>query len=361
MRIAPQSDEFELSVFGRGAGECLVVHLGNDEWIVVDSFNSVNGSEPVALEYLREIGVNYKSQVKLILITHWDADHYRGAAALLRACEKANFACSGALMSRDFLALALVDDDIDSDLGIPEFREILGVLNERMESGFAIGPDTWASHGKNLFHRTGSAAVDVIALSPSDRAVTQAVLTLSSLVPKIEDKRKRPTRIDSNDVSVVVMVAGVGSEFLLGADLKFVSDPNRGWTAIINSPHVAASSFCGIKVSHHGDPRGDHAILWSQLMGQNACALVAPFSGSSPPRPDASDVARIKTRTANAYCTGYPPRRRAPRTGTVNKTMDEVAVSRSELRRTNGHIRFRVPINGSAPPQVDLFEGAVKL
>src|SRR5438067_455186 len=33
----PDSSELELSVFGPGRGECLVVHLGAGEWMVVDS------------------------------------------------------------------------------------------------------------------------------------------------------------------------------------------------------------------------------------------------------------------------------------------------------------------------------------
>ena len=32
----PAPDELEVSLFGRGVGECAVVHLGSGEWLVVD-------------------------------------------------------------------------------------------------------------------------------------------------------------------------------------------------------------------------------------------------------------------------------------------------------------------------------------
>ncbi|PXF57856.1 MAG: hypothetical protein C4B58_08625 [Deltaproteobacteria bacterium] len=33
----PSPDELEISLFGPGRGECVVAHLGNNDWLVVDS------------------------------------------------------------------------------------------------------------------------------------------------------------------------------------------------------------------------------------------------------------------------------------------------------------------------------------
>ena len=33
----PRTDELEVSLFGPGVGECVIVHLGAGEWMVVDS------------------------------------------------------------------------------------------------------------------------------------------------------------------------------------------------------------------------------------------------------------------------------------------------------------------------------------
>ena len=45
----PSPDELEISLFGPGRGECVVVHLGNNDWLVVDSCLDNTSSQPVAL------------------------------------------------------------------------------------------------------------------------------------------------------------------------------------------------------------------------------------------------------------------------------------------------------------------------
>lgn len=43
----PPPDVIEVSVFGRGSGESVLVHYGDGQWIIVDSF-LIDG-EPIAL------------------------------------------------------------------------------------------------------------------------------------------------------------------------------------------------------------------------------------------------------------------------------------------------------------------------
>ena len=75
----PKTDEIELSLFGPGIGECAVVHLGNGEWMTVDSCLAADRSTPVAVEYLISLGVDIATQFKLIVVTHWHDDHIKGA------------------------------------------------------------------------------------------------------------------------------------------------------------------------------------------------------------------------------------------------------------------------------------------
>ena len=92
----PDKDEFEISLFGPGVGECVVVHLGHGQWMVVDSCYPVGGAEPVALSYLSALGLGIAAgnAVRLVVATHWHADHIRGMARLLEACPQAEFICS---------------------------------------------------------------------------------------------------------------------------------------------------------------------------------------------------------------------------------------------------------------------------
>lgn len=48
----PAHDELEVSVFGPGYGEAIVIHLGENEWILIDSCIEPESKEPAAIHYL---------------------------------------------------------------------------------------------------------------------------------------------------------------------------------------------------------------------------------------------------------------------------------------------------------------------
>jgi len=75
--------------------------------VSVDCFVvSENGhGVPAALRYLESMGVDPAEAVELIVATHWHDDHIRGMSALVDACARATFCCSGALRQREFLAM----------------------------------------------------------------------------------------------------------------------------------------------------------------------------------------------------------------------------------------------------------------
>ena len=100
----PRPDEIEVSLLGPGYGESVVVHLGDGEWMVVDSCTGSDG-EPAALEYLNGIGVDPGSSVKMIVATHWHDDHTRGMSRIVEECTSARFCCAPALRDKDLLAV----------------------------------------------------------------------------------------------------------------------------------------------------------------------------------------------------------------------------------------------------------------
>jgi len=61
---APGPDVIEVSIFGPGKGESVLVHLGQGEWIVVDSCVNQRTREVPALTYLDRIGVDVGTQVR---------------------------------------------------------------------------------------------------------------------------------------------------------------------------------------------------------------------------------------------------------------------------------------------------------
>ncbi len=81
----PASHIAEVSLIGTGGGygESSVIHVGNNEWIVIDSCINPNTFQCLPLEYLRKIGVDVKTQVKSIVCTHWHNDHIQGMSQLV--------------------------------------------------------------------------------------------------------------------------------------------------------------------------------------------------------------------------------------------------------------------------------------
>ena len=110
-----------------------MLHLGEGRWFIIDSCLCPSTKQPIALNYLRSIGVDVSQQVVGILITHWHSDHIEGASALLKACSNAKLYCSIALLKKEaFQLVALYKKDIftDTDEDIREFKEIIEFLSE---------------------------------------------------------------------------------------------------------------------------------------------------------------------------------------------------------------------------------------
>src|SRR5437870_3908933 len=97
----PNPDQLELSLFGPGYGECVVVHLGARKWMVVDSCWDAAADRAVALRYLEGIGVDIATDIVLVVITHWHDDHIQGAASIVRAAGSAEVVCSMALRNEE--------------------------------------------------------------------------------------------------------------------------------------------------------------------------------------------------------------------------------------------------------------------
>ena len=59
----PESDQLEVTLFGSGYGESVVVHIGDGKWLIVDSSINSDTKKPAALEYLEGIGVDISTKV----------------------------------------------------------------------------------------------------------------------------------------------------------------------------------------------------------------------------------------------------------------------------------------------------------
>ncbi len=368
----PQPLEIEVSLFGPGYGECVVVHTGHGQWVVVDSCLDAQSKEPSAFIYLSKLGVELENQVKLIVATHWHDDHVRGLAAVVKSCLGAKFAFSSALCSREFLDLigAMQMRPMMDTTGIKEFTEILSVLAQRGKNEMHGDPKIFAIADRLLWKRDSSTPgndpeCEIIALSPSDKAHARALESLRGLFPSENTTKKRIAQPSPNHNSVVLWIKIGGERILLGSDLQNDSDATGGWGVIVASKTRPPGKASAFKIPHHGSQNAHHPAVWNDMLEVNPRSILTPFVQGNVSLPAKEDIQRISALTRCAYITVPVEQSRKPMkpSGAVNKTINETVRFIRPVPFSTGQIRLRKALNSAVSSEwrVELFPPACQL
>ena len=351
--VPPNPDEFEISIIGPGRGECVVVHLGDNEWCVIDSCRARGSDLPVAIEYLTILGNGSVDRVRLVVATHWHDDHIQGLSSILEKSPSAKFACSTAMAHDQFIMLVeAARSSIQGSSGVEEFAAIYGLIEKMGEA------PKWAVQDRELLGLPGagrSFPVTIKALSPSDRTVALALASIAARMPKVGSPQRRIQNVTPNESSVVLWIQAGQKRVLLGADLEHTNESALGWLGILSS-HTDADPAFAFKVPHHGSENADCPKVWESMLIDNPFAVVTPFSLDLP---GTSDLRRLAARTVNLFCTSVGPGKPPRRDPLVEKTAKYVATRRRVLQGNPGHVRIRWALNQvESSPTVELFNGA---
>ena len=365
---SPNTTEIEVSVFGPGFGESIVVHLGDGEWAIVDSCLEPANQQPAAREYLKQLGVDVATAVKLVVATHWHDDHIRGLGAILRACTSAQFFCSAALRGPEITELVeLYGRQLLLDTtGVTEFAQVIDELTRRAENGrprHFVTPE-FAVANLRLWFRAGPGKVlaEIHALSPSSAAMGVAQARLSHLTQNPLPRRLPP--LSPNHASVVLWIKVGGVEVLLGSDLEEQSDQRLGWSAIVNSTMRVPISAEVCKTAHHGSENGDHAGIWKVLLQPRPVTVTTPFVRGNVSLPTKAVAQRICDRSSPAYLTAFPVTKKVPRRShAVDRTIQGAVRWIRQVQPVQGHVRLRRDINSPASQgwAEEMFGAAVRL
>ncbi len=220
-RPAPNPDEIELTLFGPGYGESIVLHTGGGAWVVVDSCIDEAG-KPAALAYLEGIGLDPARAVRLIVASHWHDDHVRGMARLAEACGRAEFCCAAALRSEEFLAAVDALERRHRTFARSGVREIHGVFSRIAERK---SPAQFAIANRRLFQRE---ECEIWSLSPHDGAIQAFLRSVGGLLPAEGETKTRVPDRTPNGVAVALWARVADVAILLGSDLEKV-----GWREIL--------------------------------------------------------------------------------------------------------------------------------
>lgn len=344
---APAADEVEVTVFGPGFGECIVVHLGSGQWIVVDSCIDISdqlSTAPVAERYLRALGVDLAIGVRLIVATHWHDDHVRGLARLVEICPQSIFSCANALMAGEFLEYVEAMRTAGMTTDGAKLREYARVFQLLRRRGHPV--PRMATGSKTLLRLDGALlahghSATVTALSPSDREYDLFLQRIAAMIPVHGRPSRAAPRSGPNLASVVLSVAIGDLHLCLAADMELHSDPQRGWSAVFEE---AMTSQVGratlVKVAHHGSANGHHDEFWKTHIAARPQCVVTPFNRSTK-LPREEDVARLKA-LGDLYITGPTSlRKSAPKDAAVERTLRESGIQMRDLRTPLGMVRLR--------------------
>jgi hypothetical protein len=356
----------EISIFGPGFGECIVLHLGGGDWGVVDSCLDPDTKVPAALHYLRSLGVEVSSAVRFVIATHWHDDHMHGISNVFQETKAALFACTQAVGQSDFNAVLSSWTGtrfLAGGSGVDELRTVLAEIKRRTSSGKTPAPKL-ASNGKVLWERGTPWPISIKALSPSDAAILAAMARLRGVTPKTGSVRRRIPQIKPNDASVVLTVEAGKHRLLLGADLEQRSNASLGWKAVVEGFGPNAEKHQVFKLPHHGSPTGHSEGVWEAMLVRQPWSATTPFVGGRVRLPSAKDCERILKQTRRAYLTAPPvPGKFQDDSPAVTKTVADATRMVQVLPGKYGHVRIRKNVTATPDSdwKVELFGSALSL
>ena len=348
----PGAGEFELTLFGPGYGESIVLHVGDGVWVIVDSCIDDNRA-PRALRYLESLGLDPARAVALIVATHWHDDHIRGMAQLVDACSGAAFCCAAALCQKEFLSAVATLERRHLTVAGSGVRELYKVFTRLVQVG---ARPRHAVANRRVFTR---GACEVWSLSPSDAAFQNFLRVIGGLVLREGQTKTRIRELSPNDLAVALWVQVGDVAVLLGSDLE-----GSSWEVILQSAERPPGQASAYKIAHHGSENADRPGVWEQMLDGDPVAVLTPWQRGGHTLPSEQDVQRILSNADKAYAsarsrsvTESPSRR----SRMVDRTIRESGARLRRLAMSPGSIRLRRLIHDADPWQVELFGAACHL
>ena len=301
----PKVNEIEVTIFGPGYGECIVIHIGSGKWAIVDSCLD-DEREPASISYLQKLGVSVETDVISVSASHWHDDHVQGLAKTIDACKSAKLSFGSALSEREFIAFLYAHEMQPVQKLRRGGTELLKCLELIKQSEWFVKPlseDTivFDFDKDSLTHHL---RVELRALSPSGKQYNEFLQRIGSFPEDSEGHAKgRIADPSPNDLSVAMLLTIGDRGILLGADLEQVTDPQKGWNAVVDLRRGRTPISHVFKIPHHGYGNAHNEQVWEEMVDRESWSVVTPWMNGGHNLPRESDKQRIKKYTGNVYQT----------------------------------------------------------
>jgi beta-lactamase superfamily II metal-dependent hydrolase len=357
----PENNIGEITLIGTGGGygESAVIHIGNQNWIVVDSCINPDSKKSLPLEYLERIGVNISIDVKLIICSHWHDDHLLGISQLLENAKSAAFCMARASDRKKFLQLVALDyqkitKEVSNSSTI-EFNNCLEILKTRKTNIKFAQENTYLySHKVSEFIES-----NVISLSPSDYTILEFEKEISSLITSFGPINKKIIFNSPNSKSIVIFLRLGYHRAILGSDLEVSINEKEGWLNILDNNNVVDKKSTFFKIPHHGSKNGYHERIWSELLIENPISTLTPWNKKNK-LPEAEMLVKYCEHSERVYMTSAQINEKPKkRNRSIEKMIEKMNYKIYEVQYKEGIIRSRIDIeNNSALWEIALFKNA---
>jgi len=353
----PTLQEAEVTLMGAGAyGESIVCHVGNNNWIIVDSCVNPNDSKvPLPLDYLTSLGVS-PLNISLIICTHWHTDHIRGLSKILEAAPNAEFCISRAHDQNKFLSFVGMDSSKLLNSSTKEFTKCLSILKERGKL-FIDAIEDRKIHGK------GEELGHIFCLSPSDYTKQIFDLEIADLIKAFYHPTKKIPYSSPNSKSIVLFAKLGPHRAIFGADLETVENEHEGWLRVMKNKITIDNKSSLIKISHHGSVTGYHEDIWNILLLDNAVAKITPWKLGGNYLPKQEMIEKYSGHTNQLFITEVvESHKQKARDRDLEKLIKSFKPNLQEIKYKLGIIRSRINMNDAeAKWQVQIIMGAKKI
>jgi hypothetical protein len=370
----PRLDQIEICVFGPNYGESIVLHLGNGNWVVVDSCIHADTNEPVSLAYLRAIGIDPATAIKAIIATHWHDDHYKGFSQIFSAAPAAYIWIASVLTEREVIQfVSRIGKNKTTVAGnkLSEFSKTIAEILRRHEAGllsFGFATARTRIYSLSPVLSGHGFLSEVRALSPSHGDVLNFMKRIMADMPRSRQTKRAAPSPQPNHISIATMISvGTTTSALLGADVENSGEPTAGWEAILgahnHSPLAPVATV--YKISHHGSQNAHNPEVWRQLLSPNPLAALTPWRKGRGRLPTRDGIAEIVSCTPFAFATAADARTRRQRRerppGVLRALRENKRLRLRSLQAPFGAVRFRTLDLNSGSWQHELFGAACHL
>jgi len=355
----PDNDEIEISLFGNGYGESILIHLGNKNWFVVDSFINPESGNPIILDYFEQIKQN-TNDISHVLASHWHDDHIQGLSQIIEKSNNTIFIYSEALKHNEFITLISSESicPIFSNSGVTEFYKILNILKNRGNSNRKS-----AISDRILFQNIiNKSEITIYSLSPSSLVVENSKTEIVKLLPKENSNKIKIVNHSINETSVVLLIMIDGIGILLGSDLENNESPDYGWKNVIEATIFKDKKVNFFKIPHHGSKTGYSEDLWLNYISKDSVSILTPFINGKNNLPTNEGKKILLDKNEEIYITSSPTlKRKIKRENIVEKMIDQAVKNITVTNNLLGHIRIRFKVDELENKKIDLYKNAVKL